>query len=138
LWLVCRIGDGFYGINMRCVEEICRYEKPRDIAGAPEHLVGLLRRGQTVVSVADLRIRMGMRNPSVGPSTAIVVVKVAGDVFGCIVDAAREAIELPSTRMSRVVQVAACGVPFTRGFDSQGDTAAQSARDLVQCSPEGH
>jgi chemotaxis signal transduction protein len=99
IWLICSIGDRSYGVDMRCVQEVLGYERPCSIAGVPAYLVGRIRRADAIIPVIDLRVRLGVSSPTIGPATAIVVVKVGESLMGCVVDNASEAIEVPANRL---------------------------------------
>ncbi|WP_350082545.1 chemotaxis protein CheW [Aquabacterium humicola] len=111
--MVCSVSDRSYGIDMRCVQEVLGYERPCSIAGVPAYLVGRIRRGQSIIPIVDLRVRVGVSNPTIGLVTAIVVAKVDGSSMGCVVDTAREAIEVPADRPSP--RRAACRVEVDDG-----------------------
>src|SRR5262245_24541670 len=75
-WLVCRVGGAYFGIDVRCVQAVRRYESLPGGCGGP--VLGSTRLlDQSCGPIVDLRIQLGIESPTFDAKTEIVVVKIA-------------------------------------------------------------
>jgi purine-binding chemotaxis protein CheW len=96
LWRDCltfRLRNEEYGIDLLCVREIRTYERPNWIAGAPDYLPGVLNMRGDIVPIMDLRLRFGLE-AQFNTHTVTVVVNVAGQTVGLIVDSVSDVLQL--------------------------------------------
>jgi purine-binding chemotaxis protein CheW len=101
LWRDCltfRLRGEEYGIDLLCVREIRTYERPNWIAGAPDYLPGVLNMRGDIVPIMDLRLRFGLE-AQFNPHTVTVVVNVAGQTVGLIVDSVSDVLQLAAEQI---------------------------------------
>lgn len=83
-----------YGVDILRVQEIKGWDKVTRIPHTPEYVLGVINLRGAVVPILDLRRRFGLEAISFGPTTVVIVVRVAGArderVVGIVVDAVSE------------------------------------------------
>ena len=100
--LTFRLGEEEFGVDILCVQEIRGYETPTRIAGAPPHVKGVLNLRGVIVPVVDLRACLGLDQAACDALTVIIVLNVAGQTVGAIVDAVRDVVELAAEQVKPV------------------------------------
>ncbi len=90
--LTFTVADELFAIPILSVQEIRRWEAVSRIPHAPGHILGIINLRGLVVPVMDLRRRLGIEPRDLTPTTAVIVVRIAGGdgadhVVGCVVDA---------------------------------------------------
>ena len=83
-----------YGVDIGTVREIIRLQEITHVPNAPDFVEGVINLRGKVIPVVDLRKRFGV---AVGEQTAesrIVVVDIAGEDIGVMVDAVAEVLRI--------------------------------------------
>ena len=114
------IGDGLYGIDALRVQEVVQARPTTPTPLAPPAVVGLMNLRGQIVTVLDVRKRLGIE-PRPSAPTAIVVVQTSDgavgllvDEIGDVADVAIEQMEPPPDTFrgnARSLVVAACKLP---------------------------
>lgn len=86
-------GEAF-AIDIACVREIRSFETPTPLPGAAAGLLGVINLRGTIVSVIDLRRRLGLPPRAEGPGGAVVVVERPCRLDGVVVDAVDDVLEI--------------------------------------------
>ena len=94
-----RLGGEEYAVNLLSVQEIRSFQPPTRIAGAPAHMLGVLNLRGTIVPVIDLRRAIGLDQATFDAFTVVVVFNVQARVFGAVVDAVCDVVEVNSSQM---------------------------------------
>ncbi len=89
-FLMCRIGDEIYGIDIGFVTDIIELQKITEVPEMPEYVKGVINLRGNVIPVIDLRVRFKMENREYDDRTVITVVHIKGNSIGFIVDTATE------------------------------------------------
>ena len=89
-----RLGDEEYGIDILAVQEIRAFEPPTRIAGAPEHIRGVINLRGVVVPIVDLRMRFGLADAPCNQFTVVIILNVAGRMMGIVVDGVSDVLAL--------------------------------------------
>jgi purine-binding chemotaxis protein CheW len=83
-----------YGVDILRVQEIKGWDKVTRIPHTPEYVLGVINLRGAVVPILDLRRRFGLDAIEFGPTTVVIVVRVAGArgerTVGMVVDAVSE------------------------------------------------
>ena len=96
--VVFSLGGEYYGLPITAVREIIRYAAPSATATARGAIRGMIiLRGRTL-PIAELSSRLG-KELEVGPRTRILVLEVAGDPLGLIVDGVDGILPIPVDRI---------------------------------------
>lgn len=97
-----RIGAEDYGIDILQVQEVRSYEAPTRIAQTQPHVLGVLNLRGEIVPVIDMRLQLGLAQANFDDSTVVIVLKVAGRVFGLVVDGVSDVIGLAPEQLRPV------------------------------------
>jgi purine-binding chemotaxis protein CheW len=89
------IGDEEFGVDILRVQEINRMMEVTRVPNSPEFVDGVINLRGKVIPVVDLRRRFGMPRKAHDKNTRIIVVELAGNVVGFVVDAVREVLRIP-------------------------------------------
>lgn len=93
-WVTYHLADEIFGINVMQVQEVLRLTEIAPVPGTPSYVLGIINLRGNVVTVIDTRQRFNL--PSIEPddSTRIIIIEVAGNVVGMLVDKVTEVVYL--------------------------------------------
>jgi purine-binding chemotaxis protein CheW len=94
-YLLCRLGNELYGIDIRYVTDIIELQEITEVPDVPEYVQGVINLRGNVIPVIDLRLRFGMESREYDDRTVITVVKIEDYSVGFIVDTATEVEDIP-------------------------------------------
>ena len=106
-----RVGGQEFGLDIQQVERILRHAQPVPVPNAPAFIEGVLAYDGGAIPVVDLRKRLAVAAP-VSDETRIVVVGLAGERVGVVVDDVREVIRTDAGRI-------AAPPPMVRGLAAE-------------------
>jgi purine-binding chemotaxis protein CheW len=91
-----KVGRETYGVPITSLHEIVRVPEVTAVPDAPAYMEGVINLRGKIVSVLDLRKRLG--EPAIEPtrSNRILVVEHKGKLSGLIVDSASEVLKIPA------------------------------------------
>lgn len=94
-YIVIRLGDEQYGIDIRSIETITRMQHITRVPKMPAYLKGVINLRGIVIPVLSMRLRMNLDEDVITKSTRIIVVNLEqeGNV-GFIVDDVKEVVSL--------------------------------------------
>ncbi|MCG0238028.1 MAG: chemotaxis protein CheW [Firmicutes bacterium] len=92
--VVFRVGEGFYAVPIGQVREVVAWTRPMPLPGSPPHVEGVLSLRGEVIPVVDLSRRFGRTRSVPDAQSRILVVEIAGQVAGVVVDAVTEVLTL--------------------------------------------
>ena len=126
--VVFSLAGEYYGLPITAVREIIRYAAPSATATARGALRGMIiLRGRTL-PIAELSSRLG-KELEIGPRTRILVLEVAGDALGLIVDGVDGILPIPADRIE--------ALPVVTSEEAIGDeVAAVGERLIVLIDPD--
>jgi purine-binding chemotaxis protein CheW len=114
------VGDGVYGIDALRVQEIVKARATTPVPLARTAVTGLMNLRGQIVTVLDVRERLGVAPRELG-STAIVVVQTADGPIGLMVDEIGDVVDVTGDQMepppdtlrgpARAFIVGACKLP---------------------------
>ena len=79
-----------YGVDTGVVREIARMQDIAPVPNTPAFIDGVMNLRGRIIAVVDLRTRFGMPRTEHDNDTRIVIVELAGNLVGMIVDAVNE------------------------------------------------
>ncbi len=94
-FLTFTLGAEEYGIEILKVQEIKGYTAFTPIPNAPAYIKGVINLRGTVVPVVDLRTKFAMSEAEYNRFTVVIVVTVGTRVFGLVVDAVSDVLDIP-------------------------------------------
>jgi purine-binding chemotaxis protein CheW len=90
-----QIGRETYGVPITSLHEIVRVPEITAVPEAPDYMEGVINLRGKIVSVIDLRKRLGEKKVTASRRNRILVVENNGRLSGLIVDSASEVIKIP-------------------------------------------
>ena len=84
-----------YGVNIGTVREIIRLQSVTHLPEVPDYVEGVINLRGRVIPVVNLRRRFGLAASEHSADNRIVVVDIAGEDLGVIVDAVTEVLRVP-------------------------------------------
>jgi purine-binding chemotaxis protein CheW len=91
-----KVGRETYGVPIASLHEIVHVPEITVVPDAPEYMEGVINLRGKIVSVIDLRKRLGQAKVSRERCNRILVVQHQGRLSGLIVDSASEALKIPA------------------------------------------
>src|SRR3954469_10420659 len=91
-----QIGRETYGVPITALHEIVRVPEITAVPDAPEFVEGVINLRGKIVSVIDLRKRLGEKKIGSSRRNRILVVEHKGRLSGLIVDSASEVLKIPA------------------------------------------
>lgn len=98
-FLIFKLGNEEYGIEILKVQEIRSYEAITQIANAPDFIKGVINLRGIIVPIIDMRIKFGLSNTSYDQFTVVIILNVSGQVMGIVVDGVSDVLSLESNQM---------------------------------------
>lgn len=89
-WGTFKLAQELYGVNVMQIREVLRYTEITPVPGAPFYVLGIINLRGNVVTVIDTRKRFGLPPAQVDNNSRIVIVEVANQVIGMLVDSVAE------------------------------------------------
>lgn len=96
-----------YGVDILSVREIRGWSRVTRIPQAPPHVLGVLNLRGAVVPVMDLRLRFGMERVEYNENTVMIVVALAERLFGIVVDAVSDVVDIDPAAIKPVPDMGA-------------------------------
>ena len=114
-----------FALEVVRVREVMDYTHITKVPRMPEHLCGVINLRGTVVSVVDLRLKLGMEAVRKSENTCIVVVEVRIDgemlQVGILADSVQEVIDLDDEHISPPPRIGTkLNTHFIRGMGNRG------------------
>ena len=93
--VIFKLDNEDYGLPISKVQEINRVVAVTRLPQTPDFMEGIINLRGRVIPVVDLRKRFGFRSREHQADTRIMVVDLAGQTVGLIVDAVNEVAKIP-------------------------------------------
>ncbi len=88
-----------FGVHINKVKEIIRWEEVTRIPNTASHIKGVINLRGNIIVVNDLAMKLGLPSKPVDDDTRILVVEVAKNTIGMIVDSATEVMRLSGEKI---------------------------------------
>jgi purine-binding chemotaxis protein CheW len=92
-----RVGRETYGVPITSLHEIVRVPEITAVPDAPDYMEGVINLRGKIVSVLDLRKRLGEKTVVSNRRNRILVLEHRGKLNGLIVDSATEVLKIPAS-----------------------------------------
>ncbi|WEN14579.1 chemotaxis protein CheW [Rhodanobacter sp. AS-Z3] len=96
-----------YGVDILSVREIRGWSRVTRIPQTPAYLLGVLNLRGAIVPIMDLRLRFGLEREAYGDSTVVIIVAVAERLFGIVVDAVSDVVDIDPAAIKPVPDMGA-------------------------------
>lgn len=118
-YLTVNLAQEEYGIDILAVREIRGWTPVTRIPQAPHYVLGVLNLRGAIVPVLDLRLRFGLSREEYDATTVTVIVMVAGRLFGIVVDAVSDVLDIENTNLRPVPDMGtAVDTEYLKGLTS--------------------
>lgn len=102
-FIVIRLGDEQYGIDIKYIDNILRMQKITRVPKVASYLRGVINLRGEVLPVMSIRIKMGLEEDIVTKSSRIIVIKMEQQgMIGIIVDEVKEVVILETAQIEKV------------------------------------
>lgn len=98
-YLTFRLGREDYGIAICHVVEIVGLQKITTVPDQPYFMKGVINLRGKIIPLMDGRIRFGLPEEAYDDRTCVIVIDVAGQITGLIVDRVNEVLEIPAEQV---------------------------------------
>ena len=93
-YLIFRLDQEEYGIDILKVQEIRGYEQPTRIANAPAFIKGVVNLRGTIVPIVDMRLKFNCARADYNSFTVVIILNLRDRVVGIVVDSVSDVMEL--------------------------------------------
>ncbi len=104
-WVTFFLDGEMYGINVLQVQEVLRVNEIAPVPGSPEYALGIINLRGNIVTVIDTRQRFGLRPQEIDDSSRIVIIEIADNVIGILVDSVAEVVYLRESEIESAPNV---------------------------------
>lgn len=102
-FVVIRLGEEFYGINIEHIENIVRMQHITRVPLIQKHVKGVINLRGEVIPVMSLRVKMGMEEDEFSKFTRIIILKLEQQgIVGFIVDQVKEVVTLDAEQIDKI------------------------------------
>ena len=102
-YIVIKMGDEQYGIDIRYVDNIVRMQNITRVPKVPAYLKGVINLRGEVIPVVSLRLKMGLSADEYTKNTRIIILKTeSSGNLGIIVDEVREVVTLGEENIEKM------------------------------------
>ena len=119
-FLTFMLAEEEYGVDILRVQEIKGWDKTTPIPNTPPYIKGVINLRGAIVPIIDLRQRFGMDAIPYGPTTVVIVLKVAGEdrerTMGIVVDAVSDVYNISTDEMKPAPDFGGIDVEFVKGL----------------------
>src|SRR5215475_3993642 len=120
-----KVGRETYGVPITALHEIVRVPEITAVPDAPDYVEGVINLRGKIVSVLDLRKRLGEAAIAPSKRNRILVVEHRGRLCGLIVDSASDVLKIPASDVEPSTEV------FHEGLNAVTGLAKHQNRLIV-------
>lgn len=109
-WLTFWLREQLFGISIANVEQIVSMQTITEVPEYPAFAKGIISLRGAIISVIDLRVRLGKPETEYSDHTCIIINRVGDEQIGFIVDGVDAVIDIPAECVSPPPKMGADGV----------------------------
>ena len=103
-YIVVRIGNEQYGINIKYIDNIVRNQKITRVPKTQTYYKGVINLRGEIIPVMSIRLKLGLEDDEFTDKTRIIIVKIEGATIGVIVDQVREGVTLDDDNTEKITR----------------------------------
>lgn len=103
-YIVVRIGNEQYGINIKYINNIVRNQKITRVPKTQTYYKGVINLRGEIIPVMSIRLKLGLEDDEFTDKTRIIIVKIEGATIGVIVDQVREVVTLDDDNTEKITR----------------------------------
>lgn len=121
-YIVVKIGDEQFGIDISYVDNIVRMQKITRVPKAPFHYLGVINLRGEIVPVMSIRRKMNLNDDVFTNATRIIILKVENHgIVGVVVDEVKEVKTLSTDQIDKTDDGGKNKGTFINGVGKSGD-----------------
>ena len=121
-YLVFRLGDEEYGIDILKVQEIRGCDRLTRIPNAPNFITGVTNLRGVIVPIVDLRIKFNQEDVDYNDNTVVIVLNLGQRVVGIVVDGVSDVLSLTNDQIRPAPEFAVTlSTEYLTGLGAVGD-----------------
>jgi purine-binding chemotaxis protein CheW len=106
-YIVVKIGNEQYGINIKYVDNIVRMQRITRVPKAQSYFKGVINLRGEIIPVMSIRLKFGLEEDAITNATRIIIVKLEPQsAVGLIVDEVKEVVSLDDSVIEKVTNSA--------------------------------
>ena len=105
-YIVVRIGNEQYGIDIQYIDNIVRNQKITRVPKAQPYFKGVINLRGEIIPVMSIRLRLGLEDDEFTDKTRIIIIKIDSSTIGVVVDQAKEVVTLVQDNIEKVTRTA--------------------------------
>lgn len=122
-YIVIKIGEEQFGIDIKYVENIVRMQSITRVPQVQPYFKGVINLRGEVVPVMSIRLKMGLEEDKYTNKSRIIIVKLENNApLGIIVDEVNEVVTLDERFVEEVTKDSRVDDTFINGIGKNGDT----------------
>lgn len=105
-YIVVRIGNEQYGIDIQYIDNIVRNQKITRVPKAQPYFKGVINLRGEIIPVMSIRLRLGLEDDEFTDKTRIIIIKIDSSTIGVVVDQVKEVVTLVQDNVEKVTRTA--------------------------------
>ena len=105
-YIVVRIGNEQYGIDIQYIDNIVRNQKITRVPKAQPYFKGVINLRGEIIPVMSIRLRLGLEDDEFTDNTRIIIIKIDSSTIGVVVDQVKEVVTLVQDNIEKVTRTA--------------------------------
>ena len=105
-YIVVRIGNEQYGIDIQYIDNIVRNQKITRVPKAQPYFKGVINLRGEIIPVMSIRLRLGLEDDDFTDKTRIIIIKIDSSTIGVVVDQVKEVVTLSQDNVEKVTRTA--------------------------------
>ena len=105
-YIVVRIGNEQYGIDIQYIDNIVRNQKITRVPKAQAYFKGVINLRGEIIPVMSIRLRLGLEDDELTDKTRIIIIKIDSSTIGVVVDQVTEVVTLVQDNIEKVTRTA--------------------------------
>ena len=105
-YIVVRIGNEQYGIDIQYIDNIVRNQKITRVPKAQPYFKGVINLRGEIIPVMSIRLRLGLEDDEFTDKTRIIIIKIDSSTIGVVVDQVKEVVTLVQDNIEKVTRTA--------------------------------
>lgn len=102
-FIVTKLGEEQYGIDIKYVDNIVRMQKITRVPKVPKYIKGVINIRGEIIPVVSLRLKMNLPEDEITKSTRIIILKLEQhDSIGILVDEVKEVVTLSDDSIEKM------------------------------------
>lgn len=102
-YIVVKIGNEQYGINIKYVDNIVRMQRITRVPKAQSYFKGVINLRGEIIPVMSIRLKFGLEEDTITNATRIIIIKLEPQsAVGLIVDEVKEVVTLDDSMVEKV------------------------------------